>query len=186
MNATNLFVEIVVIGLGAAMVVAMAVLALFGYEWVPVDALQGTGALLLVTGTVYVLGIVADRLADLAFASAAKKKRHDSFGTTAAYQEARSIVYAKSPMRAQLEYGRSRLRIVRGWTLTAAISAPLSVVLVCRQAEDAERAAIGATVFVGFIALAVGCAAAWSRLYDAQIDGISTQADLIKAGKLGG
>lgn len=67
MNTTSLFVELVVIGVGALAWVALLVLSVFGYDWVPLDPLLAAAATVPLLSVVYVLGIVSDRVADLLF-----------------------------------------------------------------------------------------------------------------------
>ena len=67
MSTTNLFVELIVIGIGAAIWVVLAALAVFGYSWVPLDQVFSTFAAAPFLGVVYVLGIILDRVADAVF-----------------------------------------------------------------------------------------------------------------------
>ncbi|WP_152051008.1 hypothetical protein [Tautonia marina] len=118
MNTTALFVELLVIGAGAVIAVVLAIVGLCGHEWVPlVKSVEWLllGPLLAIS---YVLGIVVDRLADDAFEVWIDKRRTNTFGTKDAYHQTRYAVLSRhEALRFILEYGRSRLRIARGWTL---------------------------------------------------------------------
>ncbi|WP_169974198.1 hypothetical protein [Tautonia rosea] len=118
MNTTALFVELLIIGAGAAIAVALAIVGLCGYEWVPL--LKPVEWLILVPllAIAYVLGIVVDRLADFPFDKWIEAARTRTFGSKDSYHQARySVLSRHETFRFILEYGRSRLRIARGWTL---------------------------------------------------------------------
>ena len=132
---TALVVEILIVGLEAELWLAMAVVAVFGPDWVRMDAVEGWEALvtILVLAGAYVLGIVIDRLADSVFRWLGRRRgfwkkrtpdsaeeREDGFG------KKRLEVLHKSPgMAPFLEYQRSRLRVARG-TLLNLVPATLS------------------------------------------------------------
>jgi len=118
-NTTDLFVEIIVIGVGATIWVVLLVLSIFGYRWLPSDQLFSLPSLLPALSVTYVLGIVTDRAADALF---------DKFWKPSLVQQVyqqdgddyddRRYIYLRSERLANLlEYGRSRLRICRGWML---------------------------------------------------------------------
>jgi hypothetical protein len=64
MSTTTLFVELVVVGVGALAWVCLLLMAGLGHEWVPVDKLFSPSATVPVLALVYLLGIVTDRVAD--------------------------------------------------------------------------------------------------------------------------
>jgi hypothetical protein len=123
MNTTSLVVELVVIGAGAAVWVSLAVLAVFGTEWLHALAASRDLAipvLLPALSFTYVLGILVDRLADGIFAGQAARLRAGWFPQPEEYRFARTLIYVRSAaLRDLYEYGRSRLRICRGWTVNA-------------------------------------------------------------------
>lgn len=67
MSTTDLFVELMVIGIGASIWLILFIFSIFGYEWVPVDRVASLFALIPVAAVVYVLGIIVDRIADTIF-----------------------------------------------------------------------------------------------------------------------
>jgi hypothetical protein len=110
MATTALVTEILIVGLEAEAWIALAVLAIFGTDWVRLDAIHGWEALatILVLAGAYVLGITVDRLADSAFRwlrgpdePGFAKKRFE-------------VMHASPGIAPFLEYQRSRLRIARG------------------------------------------------------------------------
>ncbi|NJN21306.1 MAG: hypothetical protein HC812_09070 [Leptolyngbya sp. RL_3_1] len=67
MSTTDLFVELLIIGVGAAIGLFLLVLTVFGYGWLAWDGLLSLPALLPILAIVYVLGIVVDRFSDRLF-----------------------------------------------------------------------------------------------------------------------
>lgn len=118
MSTTDLFVELLVIGLGAAVWVLLLILSIFGIDWFTFEQLTSVTVLVPALGFVYVLGIVTDRAADAIFDRYFKlplKRLYYSEGSDQDFRD-RRYVYVKSEyLTSLLEYGRSRLRICRGW-----------------------------------------------------------------------
>lgn len=119
MNTTALFVEILVIGAGAVMWITLLLLSFFGYSWASLDKLFSIPALLPAVAIVYVLGIITDRVSDILFdkfllESVRAKYYRD---TKQYFDDRRTILVTSEHLTRLLEYGRSRLRIVRGWTV---------------------------------------------------------------------
>ncbi|MCA9261361.1 MAG: hypothetical protein KDA61_19230 [Planctomycetales bacterium] len=135
MTTTNLFVELVVIGVGAAGWVAMTIGGLVGVEGVDPRWLESYPVLVALLAVVYVLGIISDRIADVVFASlftASLRKRH--FVDKADFQRARRAVLQQLPVVAEAQhYGRTRLRICRGWAINSALMAASFNWLMVRQ-----------------------------------------------------
>lgn len=125
MNTTNLFVELVVIGVGALAWLILLILSVFGWDWVPVEKAFSTVALVPLVSLVYILGIVSDRIADTLFEQWWNDKlRKDQFTDNNDYHAARRSILTRSERLSNLlEYGRSRLRICRGWALNSVLIA---------------------------------------------------------------
>ena len=123
MNTTNLFVELVVIGVSALSWVILLVLSVFGWDWVPTERVFSTTALVPLVSLVYILGVVSDRIADTLFELWwSDKLRGKYFPNLQEYHAARRIVLTRSERFSDLlEYGRSRLRICRGWALNCVL-----------------------------------------------------------------
>jgi hypothetical protein len=64
MNTTNLFVELLVIGIGGAIWILLILFSIFQFDSIDLQALQNWSALLPFLGFVYVLSIVLDRASD--------------------------------------------------------------------------------------------------------------------------
>ena len=121
MSTTNLFVELIVIGIGAFIWLVLLMLSIFGYAWVPDRDWLGLVAAVPALAFVYVLGIISDRVADALFQRIwTDDLRGAYFANRAEYYDARRVILTRSERLSELlEYGRSRLRICRGWTLNA-------------------------------------------------------------------
>ena len=124
MSTTSLFVELLIIGAGAAIWVGLLIVAVFDVEWLPALAASKELALpmlLPVLSITYVLGILVDRLADRIFDGKSDRLRAERFPSREDYRHARTLIYVQSEsLRDLFEYGRSRLRICRGWTVNSA------------------------------------------------------------------
>jgi hypothetical protein len=120
MATTQIFVELLIIGLGASIWLALFGAAALRY---PLDRgfpqLQSS-VLIMLTGVVYVVGIVIDRVARLAFGGLERRHRErilpaPPFPAVEAIE--RLIMIRAAPLAEQIQYNRSRLRICRAWTL---------------------------------------------------------------------
>jgi len=129
-STTSLFVELVVIGIGAAIWVTLVILAFFGYEWVSIDKALSLPAAIPILSVVYVLGIVSDRIIDILFDRLwGATLRLKEFPDTAVYHQARRTALTGSNAMADIiEYSRSRLRICRGWSVHSLLIAIALVV----------------------------------------------------------
>ena len=130
MNTTSLFVELVVIGIGAGFWIVLIVFAIFGYFWVPTGNMFSFMTAIPFLAMIYVLGKVSDRLIDKLFDKYwGSKIRESKFKDSVEYFRARRKVITSSDRMADIiEYSRSRLRICRGWavhSLLIAISIPI-------------------------------------------------------------
>ena len=123
MNTTDLFVELIVIGVGATMWVALLVLSIFGYAWVSFDHLFALPSLLPILAITYIFGIVTDRIADSLFDKVWKPKLAQQFYQQDGddYDDRRYVYLRSERLASLLEYGRSRLRICRGWVLNTTL-----------------------------------------------------------------
>ena len=117
MNTTNLFVELIVIGVGAVIWVLLLALSVFGYPGFSLNPDLWPIFLMPFLAITYLLGIITDRVADSLIEYIWNDDLRDSyFENREQYYNARRIIFLKSEkMTDLLEYGRSRLRICRGW-----------------------------------------------------------------------
>ena len=165
MNTTSLFVELVVIGAGVITWVVLLAVALGGY---PVASF-GQGVLLAsaipVLALVYVFGIVWDRLADTIFNrfwGCDLRARYYS-DTGEYYRDRRAILISAPALADLLEYGRSRLRICRGWSLNALLIA-ISLWLLLGLQTGLANTAILLFASLAALLLSLGCWFAWRNL----------------------
>jgi hypothetical protein len=159
MSTTNLFVELIVIGVGAAAWLVLLVLSVFGWRWLPALNLPAMLELIPTLSMIYLLGILTDRVADVLFERRwVGRLRRDFFPTAADYHRARVVILTESERLAELlEYGRSRLRICRGWAINAALIVVALNGFVWSQlnghALQSRIALVGSLLFAGIAAL---------------------------------
>ncbi|MEM9554472.1 MAG: hypothetical protein AAGC60_09445 [Acidobacteriota bacterium] len=187
MTTTHLFVELLVIGLGALIWLGLLVAGLFGYE---VGPLRGTWLSLetifpLLT-IAYLVGILVDRAADFVFSFWDGRLLAREFGgsrrdKTRYYELRRTLISEAPELWKHLEYGRSRLRICRGWFVNAVL---IASVLTAACAFGRPLAGIhGFHLFLGdllLLVLAMGCAACWYELNRKEYRKINRQAPWIE------
>ena len=179
MNTTNLFVELVVIGAGVSLWLLLLTGGLFGYAWVSLDQARLVASAIPALALTYVFGIVWDRISDALFERWwVDDLRAAYFPDRAAYYEARRLILTKSPPLSELlEYGRSRLRICRGWTLNAVmIALSLNVLLWCQYRGAAVVSVVSVAGTIASLALAAGSWFAWRSLARAEYRTIREQA----------
>jgi hypothetical protein len=121
MSTSNLFVELIVIGVGAFIWILLFTLSLFGVDWIPVEQIFSYVAAIPILAIIYVLGIISDRVADAVFEWLWSDDLRGAFFTDRKeYYNSRRIILTRSQRLSDLlEYGRSRLRICRGWTFNS-------------------------------------------------------------------
>jgi len=166
MKTTELFAELLVIGIGGcALVMTLALIAapeLATWSFDPVRLFLPT----LVAA--YVLGIVIDRLADglFTFAFGSRSPLAITSEQMPEYREATDRALEPNPRAAQLHaYNRTRQRICRSWTLLGiglGATIPFAVVSLGMTAR------VGRVASVAFVFLAVGCFLAWYALKQAE------------------
>ena len=185
MNTTNLFVELIVIGVGALAWVVLLVLSVTGWQWVPVEKVFSAGALVPLLSIVYVLGIVSDRIADSVFESLWNDKlRKNRFPDVDDYHAARRHILTRSERLSDLlEYGRSRLRICRGWTLNSVLIAiSLNVFLWTRLSDFPLTKSLSLFATIAFLTFAAASWYTWRKLTVTEYRKVQEQAEyLIKS-----
>ncbi len=183
MNTTNLFVELIVIGLGAAIWIALLALSLLGTGWTPtLEKLFSLNYLLPTIAVIYVLGIVLDRVADAGFEKLwSSKLRNRWFQNINDYYRSRRLVYSGSERLGDLlEYSRSRMRISRGWALNSALIFIAFNLFMTLQPPAVENKSL--LWIVGAVALALltyGSHFAWRNLSIAEFRKVKQHADYV-------
>ncbi len=123
MSTTEFFVELIVVGTGAIIWIYLLVISIFGFARVNLDQLSSLTTLIPFLSITYVVGIVVDRIADVIFERIWSRKifcryyrEKDEY-----YEDRRTLYLKESRLVDLLEYGRSRIRICRGWALNSAL-----------------------------------------------------------------
>ena len=171
MSTTSLFVELIVIGVGAALWVGLLIISVFGYDDAVMKTLASPVATVVLLSVIYLLGIVTDRIADLIFdkrwGSAIRKQWFDSVED---YYRARSDIFEKSQLASELlEYSRSRLRICRGWAFNSVISAvALTIFLFTPSYPTLDKPRLFAFGTLGLLLLALGAWYSWKKLAESE------------------
>jgi hypothetical protein len=184
MSTTNLFVELLVIGVGAACWVGLLLLGGVRIEAIPEAWLRSYPLLLLCLAFIYVLGIVTDRLADWTFDRLFSSRiRERFFASKREYQDARRLVLSSSTRLADLhEYGRTRIRICRGWALNSMVA---SVVLAVQALLQPEHPLWGSgaaqSAMLAFFGLSLGCWWAWRLLCTYEYLKVGEHADFLRS-----
>lgn len=151
MATTQLFAELLIIGIGVAIWLAFLVSAVLRVQWigaVPEISVSHLSALL---GVAYVLGILVDRAAYSIFRNMERKHRESVFAdcpTPSVDDKERYILVNSSSLREQILYNRSRLRISRSWILNFALIGIFSGIWMVQQ-----RAWVLAPIAAGAIVL---------------------------------
>ena len=161
MSTTNLFVELIVIGVGCAGWVALLAVAVLGYDSILVrDLLSTPAAAVPALALIYLFGMVVDRLADTSLQCIRADRRCLKYYLTEneSYQQ-RGYVLTKSAYFAkQFDYGRSRQRICRGWILNAVLLAiSVNVFLIARPGMIAHPIRLSAFVTPTLLLLGAAC-----------------------------
>ena len=178
MNMTNLFVELVVIGVGAIIWVGFALLSVTGLDWVSVDQLTSPLWFIPLLSLIYVLGIVTDRMADSTFKACFDTNRQrPGFETLSEYHEARMLVLTGPRSFAEaIEYGRSRIRICRGWAFNGVLIGIFWNLLLWTQVSVLGRIWFSLATTAGLVLMVVGCVLVWRSLRTDECGRIRAQA----------
>ncbi len=182
MNTTNLFVELVVIGTGVFLWSLLLAGSALGFTWLPLADAVMVAAALPTLAVIYVMGIVWDRVSDALFERLwTDDLRASFFLDRTAYYIARRVILTRSePLSELLEYGRSRLRICRGWSLNALMIAVCLNLYLFRHNDPAAISTTAITGTLACLALSGGCWFAWYSLARTEYRKIRDQADYLK------
>jgi hypothetical protein len=171
MSTTKLFVELIVIGSGAFVWVVLLVLTVFGYNPVSLDLLKSPTVAVATLPIIYVLGIITDRMADAIFEwKWDRNLKATSCGSRENYERAkRSIVHRSDKLAELMEYGRSRLRICRGWALNSVLTIiVLNVFLWSSPDLGLNKVRLSTFCSTGLLLLAIGAWFSWRRIAEGE------------------
>jgi len=169
MKTTNLFVELVVVGTGAALFVVLLLFTFFGDQpWLyqGISKTDDVASIIPVLSLIYVLGIVVDKIAYRVFKNTEDHLRCNRFKVESTepdklkgYYDARHHLYTSPNTTAAIEafeYGRSKIRICRGWTVNSVLIILALICFIFRHGWDSR-------ILVGIIAFGLlACGARWS------------------------
>lgn len=116
MTTTNVFAELLIIGIETIGWIALLIFSAFGYHWLDFSIFNHLAVAVPLAVAAYVLGIIMDRVSDklLAGADHAIRRRVLDEQTAKAFAPMRLYILAQSPyLSTELDYMRSRLRIMR-------------------------------------------------------------------------
>ena len=167
MTTTHLFVELLVIGFGALAWVVILAAAIFGYDLTSLkDSLSSWESLIPALSLIYVFGILTDRVADWIF-EAFWGKRHlrkvyKTDSKEQYYKHRRLLVIEGPELWHFIEYGRSRLRICRGWTLNSFLLLLAVTFYAMQEPKFTPPHALGAGLLLAL--LTVLCWMSWDKI----------------------
>jgi uncharacterized membrane protein len=120
MTTTQLFAELLIIGIGSTIWFSLLLAAIFGYRF-DTEIIKGNVlSVLLLVGLSYVLGIVTDRLTRDLFDSTDKENKEKQFKVLEVnnVDEIENYIQVNyERLGNQIQYNRSRLRICRSWII---------------------------------------------------------------------
>ncbi len=118
MTTTQLFAELLVIGIGVACWLSLLLAAAFGYRFDEGIPKLDASLLVALAAVAYVLGIVVDRIA-YALLNRMESKITKGADHLYAQEMERYILVSSDALGKQTQYNRSRLRICRAWVVNA-------------------------------------------------------------------
>ncbi len=183
MSTTNLFVELLVIGVGATCWVGVLLFGGNRIDDIPEAWLRSYPLLFILLAFIYVLGIITDRMADWTFDQLFSRHiRSRFFGSKREYQDARRLVLSSSSRLADLhEYGRTRIRISRGWSLNAAIAAiVLSIESIWQPNHPLWGSKTIPWAIVGFLCLSIAAWWSWQLLCNYEYLKVKEHAEFLR------
>jgi hypothetical protein len=129
-----MFVEVLVVGIGALAAITGVLSAVVGYE-----SMKKAGPILSSTPAAgaglafsYALGIVVDRGADYLLTHPRRRLRRRHFASNASYDRARRAIVGDPHIAAMADYARSRMRICRGWLINCLLLIAAADLLIWR------------------------------------------------------
>lgn len=178
--ATAMFVEVLVIGIGAFVAVAGCASAMAGYSNMQKVApiLASTPASGAALAFSYALGVAVDRAADYLLTPRRRRLRSRHFASNASYGLARRAVAESPHVAAMADYARSRMRICRGWVLNSLLLSIAFILLISRFPLQGRASLITASAIFGALC-AAGFYAAWANITETGYKKLSQQASEI-------
>jgi hypothetical protein len=183
MNTTNLYVELIVVGMGFLINLSLCFFAVFDPQLLVAAANIAILLVVPLLSLTYVLGIIMDRVADWLFEKPLERmvKRWQVFASDDDYIKARNqVTYHGGHASTFLEYSRSRMRICRGWFVNfLLLHATLTLFVFFRVHDPGYRLEILLITLPLLAVLAGSCVFAWRRLYRNEITRIKNQNEFL-------
>jgi len=180
LQTTALFVELIVIGIGGAFWFSLIALTVFGYTWIPLEHATSLPALIPALALVYLLGILIDRVADLAFSLPTNHMLHRVFQSREAYERARTLVYDSEALRNLAVYALSRMRICRGSVLNSLLGVmSLNAFLWTTLPDQAPRLKLALFGTVTLLLIAGTALYSWRELSVTYYERVAQQAHIL-------
>ena len=183
MGTTDLFVELIVIGMGSTVWIFFLIISIFGFSWVDFNKLFSLPALFPFLSLTYVLGIVFDRISDTIFELIwAKELFRKYYENKDDFHDDRRFIYIHEGRLADLlEYGRSRLRICRGWALNSVLILLTLNFFVWTKIPDSSLK-IQVSIFGSFLCIFLACGTwfSWYKLTLNDFRRVKEQANFLK------
>ena len=163
--ATAMFVEVLVIGIGALTAIVFLLIALIGpVATVKLAPVAGSSAATGVAlAAAYALGILLDRAADTALSPQRRRLRSRFFASNSDYAKARLRLADFPVLAARADYARSRMRICRGWLFNSLALTMTANLAMLRYSFDHRLLTICTTSVFGIVT-AYGFYRAWRAL----------------------
>jgi len=166
MTTTNVFAELLIIGIETLAWIALLIFCLFGYGWIDFAVFNNLAIAIPLAAATYVLGIIMDRVSDTLLTGADRVIRRKLLGERVAqsFASLRLYILAQSPyLSADLDYLRSRLRIMRSSMINFSLLAIFGAafILIRLQIAPSTQYRAAATVFLVGVILASLSYYAW-------------------------
>lgn len=162
---TAMFVEVLVVGIGALTAGALLLIALVGPTTTTklAPAAASSPAAVVGLAAAYALGILIDRAADTALSPHRRRLRTQFFPTNSAYAQARLRLNDFPALAARADYARSRMRICRGWLFNSLALTLAANLTMLRYSFDHRPLIISVVTLLGMLT-ALGFYRAWRTL----------------------
>lgn len=111
METTQLYIELIIIGLETFCWISICIINIIGYEVINIitKILNSFSTSLLLIGILYIIGILMDRLADMIFQKSENRIREES-GLKA---KSSFLIWKRFDAQKYSDYSRSKIRILR-------------------------------------------------------------------------
>jgi hypothetical protein len=178
MKTTELFAELLVIGVGASCACLLVLLTLVPGLGHLISRLPAA-AIIPSLAVIYLIGILADRISDFAFDALVSRRRRGSCADDLlAWKNRRDAIMMSSSFFASLyAYSRSRQRILRAWTLNSIGLALSSLAYLTTQDCSVCGTRTALVAVVGFLALGLLCFVVWNKMDKQEVAAILRAAE---------